>query len=72
MSIDDNYKKQIIKYKKKISMNEKDKKQIEDLNANEQFIDYILEKLLNEFKKRWTNMKRFNTSKNEEEFLVKL
>ena len=49
MSIDDNYKKQIIKYKKKISMNEKDKKQIEDLNANEQFIDYILEKLLNEF-----------------------
>lgn len=44
-------KKQIIKYGKEMSMDEKDKKQIEGLSANEQFIDYILEKLLNEFNK---------------------
>ena len=32
-------------------MNKENKKQIEGLSANEQFIDYILEKLLNEFNK---------------------
>lgn len=32
-------------------MDEKYIKQIEGLSANEQFIDYILEKLLNEFNK---------------------
>ena len=32
-------------------MNEKYKKHIDGLSANEQFIDYILEKLLNEFNK---------------------
>ena len=34
-----------------MSMNKENKKQIEGLSANEQFIDYILEKLLNEFNK---------------------
>ena len=32
-------------------MNKENKKQIDGLSANEQFIDYILEKLLNEFNK---------------------
>ena len=34
-----------------MSMNKENKNQIEGLSANEQFIDYILEKLLNEFNK---------------------
>lgn len=34
-----------------MSMNKENKKQIEGLSANEQFIDYILGKLLNEFNK---------------------